>query len=81
MLVRCATRSSPSNSRTLIHIPSSLIISIAIQKDWDARDFVETVELNIFKITEFLNNFDRATRQKLAVVNGKMSKVCEFFFC
>jgi hypothetical protein len=47
----------------------------AIQTDWDNRDFVETIELNIMAITDFLNRFERTTKSKLAMVNGKMSKV------
>ena len=41
----------------------------------DNRDFVETIELNIMAITDFLNRFERTTKSKLAMVNGKMSKV------
>lgn len=44
-------------------------------QDWDNRDFVETIQLNVLKLTDFLNEFDRATKQKLARVNGKMSKL------
>ncbi len=49
--------------------------SAAIQRDYNNRDFVETVQLNILQIAEFLNEFERATRTKLATVNEKMSKV------
>jgi|AntAceMinimDraft_5_1070358.scaffolds.fasta_scaffold165734_1 uncharacterized protein len=52
-----------------------LLVSTAIQKDWNHRDFIETIQLNLLQITEFLNDFERATKTKLATVNEKMSKV------
>ena len=52
-----------------------IIHSSAIQRDWNNRDFIETIQLNVLQITEFLNEFERATKTKLATVNEKMSKV------
>eukprot|EP00613_Pedinella_sp_CCMP2098_P004906 CAMPEP_0171594628 /NCGR_PEP_ID=MMETSP0990-20121206/806_1 /TAXON_ID=483369 /ORGANISM="non described non described, Strain CCMP2098" /LENGTH=89 /DNA_ID=CAMNT_0012155361 /DNA_START=13 /DNA_END=282 /DNA_ORIENTATION=- len=49
--------------------------SSAIQRDWNNRDFIETIQLNILQIAEFLNDFERATKTKLANVNEKMSKL------
>jgi len=53
----------------------STFASTAIQKDWNHRDFIEAIQLNLLQITEFLNGFERATKTKLASVNEKMSKV------
>jgi chromosome 3 open reading frame 10 len=51
------------------------IYSTAIQRDWNNRDFVETIQLNVLQIAEFLNEFERSTKTKLASVNEKMSKL------
>lgn len=51
------------------------MFSSAIQRDWNNRDFVETIQLNILQISEFLNEFERSTKTKLASVNEKMSKL------
>jgi len=59
---------------------TSTFASTAIQKDWNHRDFIEAIQLNLLQITEFLNGFERATKTKLASVNEKMSKVATFVF-
>ncbi|EFA80526.1 component of SCAR regulatory complex [Heterostelium album PN500] len=43
-----------------------------IQKDWEEREFIESVTLNIQKIIDFLNKFELSTRNKLATVNEKI---------
>ena len=46
-----------------------------IQADWDNRELVEIVQLNLLTITKFLNDFDSATRYKLARVNEKLTRL------
>ena len=46
-----------------------------IQADWDNRELVEIVQLNLLTITKFLNDFDSATRYKLARVNEKLTRI------
>ncbi|GAM17110.1 hypothetical protein SAMD00019534_002850, partial [Acytostelium subglobosum LB1] len=45
----------------------------AIQRDWEEREFIEGITINIQKIIDFLNKFELSTRNKLATVNEKLS--------
>ena len=47
----------------------------AIQRDWQNRELVEIVQLNILHIATFLNNFDKSARFKLASLNEKLNKL------
>ena len=47
----------------------------ALQQDWDDREFVEVVHLNMVKIANFLNNFDITVRTKIASLNERLSKL------
>lgn len=46
-----------------------------VQKDWDDREFTEVVQLNILKISAFLNTFDATVRSKLSNLNEKLNKL------
>jgi len=46
-----------------------------IQKDWEQREFAETITTNIKKIVEFLNRFELSSRYKLSIVNEKLTKL------
>ena len=46
-----------------------------IQDDWENRELVEIVQLNVLTITKFLNKFDTSARYKLARINEKLSKL------
>jgi hypothetical protein len=46
-----------------------------VQKDWQNRELVEIVELNILQIANFLNQFDVTMRYKLATLNEKLNKL------
>eukprot|EP01095_Lingulamoeba_sp_RSL-Kostka_P005567 TRINITY_DN1694_c0_g4_i1.p1 TRINITY_DN1694_c0_g4~~TRINITY_DN1694_c0_g4_i1.p1 ORF type:complete len:114 (-),score=37.73 TRINITY_DN1694_c0_g4_i1:127-468(-) len=46
-----------------------------IQQDWNNRDFNESIMVNMKKIITFLNKFDTSTRDKLANINEKISKL------
>ena len=49
--------------------------TVEICKDWCVREFSEMVQLNILKISEFLNSFDISTRYKLASINERLNKL------
>ncbi|KAJ8604700.1 hypothetical protein CTAYLR_006565 [Chrysophaeum taylorii] len=46
-----------------------------IQQDWEDRELIETVQMNILAITAFLNKIDTSTRYKLARINEKLAKL------
>jgi len=46
-----------------------------IQKDWEQREVLENVTVNIKKIAEFLNKFDTSTRYRLAKINEKLTSL------
>lgn len=53
----------------------------AVQNDWENREFTEAVQLNVMKIVNFLNKFDRSTRHRLALINEKLTQLerrCDF---
>lgn len=46
-----------------------------IQQDWEDRELVEIVQINLLTITTFLNKVDTSMRYKLARINEKLSKL------
>ena len=46
-----------------------------VNRDWEERGFVEMMQLNVLKITEFLNRFDTSTRYRLAKLDEKLAKL------
>ena len=46
-----------------------------MRTDWDNREFVEMVRLNILSITKFLNEFDQTTRYKLAKIHERTATI------
>jgi hypothetical protein len=44
----------------------------AIQRDWDNREFVETVNGAVRRLADFLAAFDRSTRFRLAALNERL---------
>ena len=46
-----------------------------IQQDWTNREYIETIVLNIRKITDFLNSFDLSCRTKLANLDEKLTLI------
>ena len=46
-----------------------------IHQDWTNREFIETIVLNIRKITDFLNAFDLSCRTKLANLDEKLTLI------
>jgi len=47
--------------------------SAKMHQDWENREFVESVQLNILRITQFLNQFDNSVRYRLAKMNGRIA--------
>eukprot|EP01040_Poterioochromonas_malhamensis_P014559 gene14559-16122_t len=47
----------------------------AIQQDWNDREFIEIVQLNIIKTAAFLNEFDITIRSRISQLNEKLSKL------
>eukprot|EP00164_Ancoracysta_twista_P000031 GFYU01000042.1.p1 GENE.GFYU01000042.1~~GFYU01000042.1.p1 ORF type:complete len:201 (+),score=24.92 GFYU01000042.1:89-691(+) len=44
-----------------------------LQQDWQRREFIDKIQINITKIVEFLNKFDSSTRYRLGVLNSKLT--------
>ncbi|KAL1524151.1 hypothetical protein AB1Y20_019060 [Prymnesium parvum] len=46
-----------------------------VQKDWEQRDFTQTLQLGLSQLTLFLNQFDATTRGRLSELNSKLAKL------
>jgi len=44
-----------------------------IQADWEEREFTKNITDNIQQIVEFLNQFEIATKYRLATINEKLT--------
>jgi len=44
-----------------------------VQRDWEQREMIENVTVNIKKIADFLNKFELSTRYRLAKLNERLS--------
>ena len=54
-------------------IPASSTASV--QKDWQSRELVEIIQLNVLSTANFLNQFDMSMRFKLSSLNEKLNKL------
>ena len=45
----------------------------AVQNDWSNREVSEVIQMQILKMTEFLNKFNLSTRHRLATIEGRVS--------
>ncbi|CAM6040021.1 unnamed protein product [Sphagnum compactum] len=52
---------------------NTVAVGIAVQSDWENRQFSSSLSLNVRRLFEFLLQFESATRSKLAVLNEKLS--------
>lgn len=43
-----------------------------MQADWENREFLQNAQYNLMKVTAFLNQFDIATRIRLAKIDEKL---------
>jgi chromosome 3 open reading frame 10 len=46
-----------------------------VRTDWENRQFIQDVQYNIMKMTNFLNKFDTTTRYRLATINEKLTRL------
>lgn len=46
-----------------------------IQQDWSNREYIETIVLNIKKISDFLNSFELSCRSKLSMLDEKLTLI------
>ena len=44
-------------------------------KDWENREILEVVQLNVLQIAAFLNKFDNSVRTKLSLLSEKLAKL------
>ena len=50
-------------------------MSAEFQADWENRQFIQDIQYNFMKITNFLNKFDITTRYRLSVINEKLTRL------
>ncbi|GLJ29776.1 hypothetical protein SUGI_0588010 [Cryptomeria japonica] len=50
-------------------------VGIAVQADWDNREFSSQLALNVRRLFEFLVQFEATTKSKLAGLNDKLSSL------
>ncbi|KAJ8460290.1 hypothetical protein OPV22_033216 [Ensete ventricosum] len=47
-------------------------VGIAVQADWENREFIANISLNIRRLFDFLLQFEATTKSKLASLNEKL---------
>ncbi|CAD5168685.1 protein BRICK1-like [Musa acuminata AAA Group] len=47
-------------------------VGIAVQADWENREFIANISLNIRRLFDFLLQFEATTKGKLAALNEKL---------
>ena len=47
----------------------------AVMRDWESRELVEIVQMNVLSMVSFLNKFDVTVRGKLSLLNEKLAKL------
>lgn len=62
--------STSSNTGTTASAYTKMIVN-----DWDDREFIEVIQLNVLQMTKFLNEFDMSMRYKLGNLNNKLTKL------
>ena len=45
------------------------------QTDWDNREVTEMIQVQILKMTEFLNRFHLSTRNRLSIINERLCSI------
>ncbi|KAH7566790.1 hypothetical protein JRO89_XS08G0235500 [Xanthoceras sorbifolium] len=55
----------------LLAVPT-LNVGIAVQADWENREFISHISLNVRRLFEFLVHFEATTKSKLASLNEKL---------
>ncbi|WOK92820.1 hypothetical protein Cni_G01512 [Canna indica] len=47
-------------------------VGIAVQADWENREFIANISLNVRRLFDFLLQFEATTKSKLAALNEKL---------
>ncbi|CAO2828715.1 unnamed protein product [Amaranthus hypochondriacus] len=53
-------------------ITNAVNVGIAVQADWENREFISHISLNIRRLFDFLVQFEATTKSKLAALNEKL---------
>ncbi|KAJ4775501.1 Protein BRICK1 [Rhynchospora pubera] len=53
-------------------ISNPVNVGIAVQADWENREFISNISLNVRRLFEFLLQFEATTKSKLASLNEKL---------
>ena len=67
--------SAANTALSLGNDPQTKKPSEVIKKDYDEREFVQIVQVNVMKLVEFINHFDHSMRYKLASLNEKLRRL------
>jgi chromosome 3 open reading frame 10 len=52
---------------------SDSVSSTTVQSDWSRREVAESIQMQILKMTEFLNKFHLSTRHRLSTINERIN--------
>ncbi|KAM0942204.1 putative protein BRICK1 [Dioscorea sansibarensis] len=53
-------------------ITNAVNVGIAVQADWENREFISHISLNVRRLFDFLLQFEATTKSKLATLNEKL---------
>ncbi|VFQ75386.1 unnamed protein product [Cuscuta campestris] len=53
-------------------ITNAVNVGIAVQADWENREFISNISLNVRRLFDFLIQFEATTKSKLASLNEKL---------
>ncbi|KAJ3678011.1 hypothetical protein LUZ60_001814 [Juncus effusus] len=56
-------------------ISNPVNVGIAVQADWENREFISNISLNVRRLFEFLLQFEATTKSKLASLNEKLDSL------
>jgi uncharacterized protein len=51
---------------------NTVINASPVQQDWEEREFIEVIQLNILQIATFLNEMEMKVKNKLATLNNRL---------
>ena len=51
---------------------NTVINASPVQQDWEEREFIEVIQLNILQIATFLNEMEMKVKSKLATLNDRL---------
>uniref|UniRef100_A0ACD5ZGE7 Uncharacterized protein n=2 Tax=Avena sativa TaxID=4498 RepID=A0ACD5ZGE7_AVESA len=54
---------------------SAVNVGIAVQADWENREFISNISLNVRRLFDFLLRFEATTKSKLATLNEKLDSL------